>query len=107
MLRIIRGEFSNGRNWTCRGGLGVHRADPPLNNLYKHKRIINCFETGMWMHCRASPEYTFSNPDQHMQDHIYTLRQWLKHAPYWLLCTFSFGLIYYIVTGYRPSGYRL
>lgn len=96
---ILRG------NGLERGGLGIPRPDPPLNHQYKHKRVISTFDTGLWTHDRSQPEYTFSNPEQHMIDHWYTLRVWLKVAPYWIICTAGCGIVYFIFTGYRPDGY--
>jgi hypothetical protein len=88
-----------------RGGTGIHRPDPPLNNEYKHKRIISAFDTGMWMHCKTNPEYVFSNPEQHMIDHIELFKIYLRIAPYWILCSSALGLFIYFMCGYRPDGY--
>jgi hypothetical protein len=106
MNKVIRSSTLN-KILMTRGGHGIARPDPPLNHQYVHKRIISPFDTGMWMFCRSNPEYTFSNPEQHMQDHWYTLRVWLKVAPYWILVTAGLGAVYYMLTGYRPDGYSL
>jgi len=48
--RLLRRMMVQPTNLT-RGGGGIPRPDPPINNTYSHKRIITPFDQNMWMTC--------------------------------------------------------